>query len=313
LIFRAAGEVFEAAARRGLAGERRMLLAGVPVRVRFVGPRLGLLLTPAFAHLPSPESETDALVITAVDGTLDEAAPLAPLIAQAACAEYGDTARVVTEGGQALQWIPDASKLPAWAAASPMRTLLASFLATRGLHLVHAAAVSGLMLAAKGGSGKSTSALASLGALPVAGDDFVVLDPARTRVHALYGTAKVGRAQAGLFPRLERLGGPFDDPEQKAVLHVGALLAPWLDIRAIAVPSLALHEAETHFEPIPRAQALRALAPSSIFLVPGAGAETLRVLGGLAAALPAYALRIGHDVTGIPRAIEALLAEVDRG
>ncbi len=345
--FGAAESVLAAAARHDLAGERRLTIAGLRVRLRFAGPRLASILDPAFGHLARRaatigEAAPDDLVITMIDGALADSAPLAacPIFADgpgpaSPCADHGDGALALHDfaNRRCLQWIPAGARTPAWAAASPLRTILGHFLATRGRFLVHGAAIGrpsgAVLLAAKGGSGKSTSALACLAAhgnpgaprLLCAGDDFVVLEPdaTRPRVHSLFGTAKVGRAQVALFPGIESLvardGGPLDDPAEKAVLRLfpGAAdrMASTLPVRAIVVPMLALERRESQISPLPRAAGLLALAPSSIFLVPGAGAETLDALAALVAGLPVFRLRIGSDVAGIPVAIASLLDGLD--
>jgi len=341
----------------GPDGDRRLIIAGVRVQLRFAGPRLAQILDPAFGHLsrpaPSPgdgAAPEDDLVVTVIDGGLFGPPPLA---AQhffgsgeglslrrsdgdppSLCGDYGDGALTILdlERGRCLHWVYEVSTVPAWAAASPLRTPLGLLLATRGRYLLHGAAIGrpsgAVLLAAKGGSGKSTSTLACLAAaarpdgprLLVAGDDFVVLEPgpAIPRVHALFGTAKIDRTQVALFPELERLvvrdPGPLDVPGEKAVLRLlpdaRDQLAPVLPLRAIAVPTLDLDRAESRIEPVSRSGAMLALAPSSIFLVRGAGAETFGAVTRLVAGLPCYHLRIGRDVRGIPLAIEALLARV---
>jgi hypothetical protein len=342
----------------GPAGERRLVLAGISVRIRFAGPRLAQILDPAFGHLRrrapprgDPGAATDDLAVTVIDGGLFGPPPLAAhhvfgggqsleLARPGAggppslCGDYGDGGLTILDlgRGRCLHWVYEISKVPAGAAASPLRTPLGLLLATRGRYLLHGAAIGSasgaVLLAAKSGSGKSTSALACLDAaarsgaprLLVAGDDFVVLepDPAAPRAHAFFGTAKIGRPQAALFPGLAGLvardGGPLDVPGEKAVLRLfpdaADRFAPVLPLRAIAVPALDLDRPGSRIEPLSRAGAVLALAPSSIFLVPGTGAETLAAATRLVVGLPCYRLRLGRDVRGIPRAIEALLAQV---
>jgi hypothetical protein len=338
-------------------GERRLVMAGISVRMRFAGPRLARILDPAFGHLslraPPPSDRgtpTDDLSVTVIDGGLFGPPPLAahhffgggeglslrppdggpPSL----CGDYGDGGLTILDlgHGRCLHWVYEVSGIPGWAAASPLRTPLGLLLATRGRYLLHGAAIGqpsgAVLLAAKGGSGKSTSALACLEAserpdasrLLIAGDDFVVLEPdlMSPRVHALFGTAKIGRTHAALFPGLERLvvrdGGPLDVPGEKAVLRLlpdaADRFAQVLPLRAIAVPTLDLDRPESRIEPLSRRGAMLALAPSSIFLVQGSGADTFDAVTRLVAQLPCYCLRIGRDVRGIPLAIESLLAQV---
>jgi hypothetical protein len=265
------------------------------------------------------DERPDDLVVTVVPGV----EPPAHVLHH--CTEHGDGALVLADfaRGRCIQWIPDPARVPAWALASPLRTVIGRFLLTRDRFLVHGAAIGtadgAVLVTAKGGSGKSTTALSCLAAgLAIAGDDFVVLEPGPApRAHALFATAKLERDHLARFsdlaPQVVR-GGPLDDPDAKAVLTLfpgfAAQLAPVLPLRAIAVPVLALERRESDFEPLRRGVALLALAPSSLFLVPGAGKETLDALRAMVAVLPVYRLRIGSDVRGIPAAIAALLAKV---
>src|SRR5262249_9687849 len=68
----------------GPDGDRRLIIAGVRVQLRFAGPRLAQILDPAFGHLsrpaPSPAdgaAPEDDLVVTLIDGGLFGPPPLA--------------------------------------------------------------------------------------------------------------------------------------------------------------------------------------------------------------------------------------------
>jgi len=355
-----------------LAGERRLTLAGLRVRVRYVGPGWAPILDAAYgwcASTGTPQPSTGGDLAEAADGGAEGKAPdialtlldgeVAGAVPEALRAAVGDARRIrfpraggdgasamcdagfeapsrsheVWDGaaGRGLQWVARLADAPAWWAATPLRTLLGWALPAHGRILLHGAGIGrpdgALLLAARGGSGKSTSTLACLAALPrgdsplrLAGDDCVVLETGARppRIHALLGTAKIERAHTARFPALAPLvirdGGPLDDPREKAVLRLalgaGPRFAPSLPLRAIVVPTLGLDRPESRVEPITRGEALLALAPTSLFFVPGSGAASFAAVAATAALLPAFRLRVGNDPSRIPLAIEALLARL---
>jgi hypothetical protein len=168
----------------------------------------------------------------------------------------------------------------------------------------------------KGGSGKSTVALACLEAgFQYAGDDYVLLsDEGAPYVHSLYGSAKLHRDHARRFPELfsaATLASPeAGDQEAKAVAivsrtHPGRVVAGF-PLAAVLVPRI-VGSGETVAARVSAAEALLALAPSSILQLPGAGHTAFQRLASAMRRVPAYRLSLGADIGGIARAIEPLL------
>ena len=102
----------------------------------------------------------------------------------------------------------------------------------------------------------------------------------RPTAHMLYATAKLTEPSLDLLPHLRALAdGPGTDDE-KAVLQIaGATRAA--PIVAIIMPRLG-DGRESAWEPASSAQALTALAPTTLFQLPGAGREAFRRLAALA-------------------------------
>jgi hypothetical protein len=218
--------------------------------------------------------------------------------------------------GRAALWTADAERLPEWEQSFPLRSLLGWLLAPSAETLAHAAVICcgerGLLLAGAGGSGKSTTTAACLDAgLETCGDDFVAVTGGRSpRAHALFDTLKLDARALALFPRLAaQVAGP-PAPGAKARIHLfehaprGLRASCTLD--AIVVPSLAPGVA-TRIVPLPKSAALRALAPTTVFLTRGAEAETTAKLGALVRRLPTHALRIGGSPGEAARGLRALL------
>ncbi|HEY7375768.1 MAG TPA: hypothetical protein VIF57_26660, partial [Polyangia bacterium] len=80
-----------------------------------------------------------------------------------------------------------------------------------------------------------------------------------------------------------------------------------LALRAIVVPRLSARDAPA-LRPVSRAEALRALIPPTLFMLPGVGRRSYQRLVAVAAALPTFALYLGPDHGQNAAALRALLA-----
>jgi len=225
----------------------------------------------------------------------------------------------------AFCWKREPTPLPYWEVCSPFRPLLHCWMRSRGLQFVHAAAVGtpagGVLMAGKGGSGKSSTALACLQtALRYLCDDYCVIgrsgekDPGEDYVaHALYSTAKlVGQPDLERFPALARhVWNPDREEDQKAAFflqeHYPESFLDHFPLRAMLLP-VVTGERDTGFAPCSASKALAALAPSTLSQLPASGADDLRFLGQLAKHVPAYELRLGTDIGQIPGVLRELIS-----
>ena len=334
--FDSAMESFDAAARADVVVEQRFELAGAVIAVQCAGKRLGDTLGAAFDHHVRSVRDADLTIV--VWDCASTGAPI-PRISHDAL-DGGITADARVEGDQPVECrydgarrilnvyeratqtagfcVADPDDLPHWERSSPFRQLLAWFFRARGLHLLHGAAVggrdAGFLLVGRGGSGKSSSALACLewpsAGLGVAGDDYCVVGAGpRAVAWSLYRSAKVGWPQLEWFPCLSAAVVNRDTPDdEKALLMLGPphtpALASEVAIDAIVAPAVRV-PGPTALEPIGRAAALQALAPSSMFQLAGPNADDFRELATLVAGRPAWRLCLG----GEPRAVPPVLAE----
>lgn len=325
---------FERAARLG-AEERTVRIVGRPVRLRIAGEALARRLTPALAHLEAEPTGTPALTVRAWDSAETGVAPPPPPWPADAYRERGairhqfdfpaafnlmsGVLSLLEPGGtEATVWVRDAAALPSWEAAAPLRTLFGWWAPRVGGQLAHGAAVGtdrgGVLLAGRGGSGKSTTALAALDAgLRYAGDDYVVVTTGEApEVHSLYASAKLVPAhfEAALPHLAARADAPGADPEDKAVLLLHEAFADRLvdrmPLRALLVPHVA-HAATPELAPLSARDALQALAPTTVFQLPGADGETLALLSDLVERVPTYALGLSRDLGANVAAIRALI------
>lgn len=223
------------------------------------------------------------------------------------------------EQNLACYWIEDAEDIPYWEKGSPLQTILNWWTSDRNHQYVHAGAVGnasgGVLLAGKGGSGKSSTALACINSsLVYASDDYclVTTEPV-PYVYSLYNTAKLkGQADLERFPHLaplvnnvERMG------VEKAMLflheHHPDKIVRGFPIKAVLVPQVT-GKLDTYIRPTSAGAALRALAPSTIFQLAGSGQSAFHMMSSLVKQVPCYTLELGTDMAQIPSVIERLLS-----
>lgn len=331
----------QAAGRVGVR-ERTHAIAGRTVVVRIAGDDLAAGLTPALAHHPEPVAPAPTLTIhvwditatgvpmppfpdAAVDGgrtAVERVAAPGPIRIH-----YGFVPRSLTvldeDADEAWVAYGDAA-LPSWEIGAPLVVTLHWWMHRYGRDLVHGAALGtdrgGVLLSARGGSGKSSTALAALSprgratGLRYAADDYCLVGmDDEPRAHTLYGTGKVAPAQAARFPDL--VAGPVlneDRSEDDKLVMLVAAGAPDGMIRDFAVRSVVVPVIDggpTRVSPISRGEALRALAPSTVLQLSGAGGRTLAAMAELVRRVPAHALHLSPDPRTAP---EVLVELIDR-
>lgn len=329
---------FDRAAASGVLEQQLQLTAG-PVRIRFAGAAIRTQLGRAFEHLAGTDHETPDLTICVWDSEQSGAAPppLPPapdadgprgtmLYASDDCVQVayqvglGQLSAYDRESGTAWFWCRSATGLPFWEPSAPFRQILHWWLAERGMLLVHGAAVGrpegGVLLAGRGGSGKSTCALSTLASpLVYAGDDYVVLDPRppEPRVHSLYCSGKLDPGHATRLPHLPAPDYPGDSAaDEKAVFYVDEefpdRMCRGFPLAAVVAPRV--NGSESRAAPLGVAEALRALAPSTLLQLVPACPEALTRMARLLDSVPSYRLEVGGPVESIPPAIQSILDEV---
>ena len=329
-----------AAAAAGGVVRRHYAIAGLSVTLRFAGPALVERLSAALGHHPDGEARGPALTISIWD-TASTGVPLPAFprdafdggtsgvarIAEppAVRAKYRPDSRTLSlldrNADQATFCVHDPAQLPYWETGAPFRSILHWWMADHGRQLVHAAAVggatTGLLLVGRGGSGKSSTALACLAsgsALRYAGDDYclVSFDP-QARAYSLYSSAKLDASQARQFPGLAHSIVNADRLASEKALylvhpHFPQRLRETFAVAAIVIPVVA-ERGRSWLEPTSAGSALLALAPSTILQLPGAGRTALATLSRLVQRVPCYVLHLGGDPDVVPPLLENVLAE----
>jgi len=329
---------FDRAAEQGVH-DRTVRIAGRIVCFRIVGTDLAERMTAAFAHLDAPETDEPALTVRMWDSSTTGVNPPAPPWPNDAYRERGEIRHnygfqaafnmmsgvlSVLDGNEATIWVRDLEALPLWETAAPLRTLMGWWVPTVGGQMAHGAAVGtelgGVLLAARGGSGKSTTALSCLDAgMLYAGDDYVVItDDAQPSVYSLYASAKL--VPANLEERLPHLAtlaqasgieAPGQTAFSKVVLmlqeHYASQMVETMPLRAIVVPHIA-KDGRTALSPLSARDVLQALAPTTVFQLPGANAASIELLSDIVTRVPGYALAVGTTLATNVEAISDLIA-----
>lgn len=224
-----------------------------------------------------------------------------------------------TEGAVGFYWTRDARQLPAYETSAPLRTILNWRAQQKNGHFIHGAVVgganNGVLVAGKGGSGKSTTALAALKAgLRYVSDDYclVSIEP-EPAAHCVFSSAKVDpgnlfRAEHILSTRSKNQN-PHDDKEV-FFLHpqFAKQIAPRLPLKAILLPRIT-GEDQSRLTPAPRADAIRALTVSTVCQFPGAGKQTVDIITSLVNQLPCYHFDFGTDLSQAAGVIADLLED----
>jgi len=327
---------FDLAAGVGLA-TRRLRLAGEVVQLRAAGPAMLEQLWPAFAHLEDASGAEPALTVNLWDSESSGVAhpPLPrtdaneprgavyyaaePPLQVAYQPGHSLMSAFDAESASAWFWCASAANLPFWEPAAPIRQIMHWWLTDRGLMLLHGAAVGtpagGVLLVGRGGSGKSTCALASLASdLLFAGDDYVAARPAPDPwVYSLYSSGKLEPDHARLLPHLPRPRFHGDEAaDEKSVFYVQDRFpghtCEGFALRAVLVPRVA--GAKPRVLPLEPGGAFRALAPSTLLQLHPARPEAMAEMARLLQSVPTFAFEVGGDIYEIPKAIERLLNEL---
>lgn len=217
-----------------------------------------------------------------------------------------------------IYWVHDASTVPYHDKASPLRLIFQRWMRMHSYQAIHAGAVGfhggGVLLAGKGGSGKSTTSLNCLNSgLLYVGDDYCLIteDPV-PYVYSLYNTGKLYARDIELFPSLKPALSNQEQLDVEKALYFFHRCFPekmsaGFPLRAILIPEIS-GQTNTKLKRVSPARGFLALSPTTIFQMPRADqADANRFLDRFVRKLPNYILELGTDLSQIPRVIIDLL------
>ena len=217
----------------------------------------------------------------------------------------------------AIFWTRDATKLSDSFDPSPLRPILHWWMRLQEIQLVHASSVGtekgSVLIVGRGGSGKSTTALACLSkGMFYLGDDMVLIK-SKPSPHAynLYNSAKADANTLGKLSQLRIYFSPFQVAHNgKSLLllndeHLNQI-AKCSPIQAILIPKIreSQHTEIAKASPI---EGLKAIAPSTVLMLPEAGSKDLSVISEIVKQIPVFNLFLGKHFEEIPEVIFSLI------
>ncbi len=214
-------------------------------------------------------------------------------------------------------WVPDDRTIKEWIYGAPFRIILHWFLQERGIQLVHGASVgidgTGVLISARGGSGKSTTALGSvLAGFDYIGDDYIALgmEGKTPMAYSLYNSIKFTEKSVQLLPALApHMPHAQMRSDNKYILFLDQhnfSLTNQLQLKALFIPKI-VDRPETTIVPARKVDALVALAPTTILQLSLNEQTKFQGLTTLVNSLPCFFLELGHDLNGVTQAIRSFL------
>jgi hypothetical protein len=324
--------------------EMTLILGGQPVRLRTVGVELHDRIKRPLAHLemssPPVDVVSNALTIElwdeletgvgcagfVVNDGLDSGK--GDVITVSADSRYVSMRRARSHAvydrrdRRIIGWSRNGDRVSLIELGRPMQYLFYYWFHDADLQLIHSAMVgqdgSGVIIAGRSGSGKSTTSLACLeSGMNYLGDDVLAMSGSTESGfvgHSVYNSNHLLPRDMERFPRLKehvKKGGRAKEDKWVVMLHEifpGQLL-PALPIRAIALPRI-VDQPKSSYRRASKAQALMTIAPSSIVLIEGVMPEGLARLGKLVEHVPAYWVELGRDFRSTPDCMREIISEV---
>ncbi len=311
-------------------------IAGRTVRLIFAGPALVERVVPALRHLRCAPADADLTVRLWDSESTGQAMPpndWAPEdylehglirgyntdnVATAFNMGSGTLNMYRADTKTAVFWTRSAETLPYYETGAPLRNVIFWWASRFGLQYAHAAAVGtdagAVLLVGKGGSGKSTSALSALlySRMDYLGDDYVLIgtDPV-PRVYSLYSSAKLNADHIGRFPQLlEKVSNRERLRTQKALMFLAEQYPDRIVgervLKGVVLPRVT-GRPRSACRAANASEALRALAPSSIFQLPNRSGSVFGYFGNFVRKVPAFHLDAGTDFARIPEVLTSIV------
>lgn len=302
------------------------------IQFRFANEEMVPYQVPPFEHLLQESTQNPDLVIHIWDsGTTGVSMAPAPwaasdYLARGEVQGYNDNRfNTAVHGGsdvlnildkennQAIWWVRDVRNIPTWEYGSPMVYILSWWMSYHNRQFIHAGAVGtgdcGILLTGKGGSGKSMTALLCLNSdLLYAGDDYclVNLDDSPT-IYSIYSSAKIFQKDIDKLPHIntkDTIQSVMDDEKLLLFLHKSfrEKIVKSFPLKYIFIPRIS-NSVDTSITKATSMDALKALAPSTIFQLSRSGAKTFQNIAKIVKAVPGFFINLGSDTNQIPASI----------
>jgi len=212
----------------------------------------------------------------------------------------------------------DVRQLPDWIYGAPFRTILHWFFNESDIHLIHGAVIGqhnkSILLTARSGSGKSTTALSCiLSGMDYLSDDYIAIQQnSSVEAHSLYQSAKITRDGVNRFPEFNQIirNKNFQENE-KAVLFLSDIFPSQVvshsSIVAIFIPRIVPDK--TRLSKANKIEAMLAIAPTTMLQLPLAETNKLKIFKSILNNIPCYFLDVGPDIRNTPNIIKDFLSK----
>jgi hypothetical protein len=194
------------------------------------------------------------------------------------------------------------------------------FLSKEGVHLMHGAAVSfngkSILLTAKGGTGKSTTALSCFFAgMSYLGDDYVTVKSGNViTAHSIFNSTKLfPQSFYDTFPLLkDRIWNEngTDKENEKVTVFLSELYPQQVireaPLQAIMIPVIKNVE-ETKIVPASKVQTMISILPATLFQLSLTKSDKMAELRSIVERTPCYFLELGYNLNGVAEIIKSFL------
>lgn len=292
------------------------------IQLVFASSFLATQLGKAFDHLQTSSSSSIDLTIRVTD-TIQQKRKLpfldwrmidqwgyrgayAPPVYWHHFAGIGALSALHLEKNRAYYILRDEREMPWWVGGSPFQVILHAWLRERGMQLTHAAAVAkegrAVLLAGKGGSGKSTTVFSCLkGGLDSLSEDYCLLDlKDPPQVYSVYQTAKWRLPTRRFFPEYESyIQNPEQADAEKALLFTHELFPKQLKKQASVRALLSLQVGSSALPQLKsqdKSAALRDLMMSTLSQLPFHQGPTMQILASFVSKIESYQLILGQNL-----------------
>ena len=218
-------------------------------------------------------------------------------------------------------WINNADSLPYRLSASPLKVILNWFLSKDGAQLIHGGVVSwkekAILLTAKGGTGKSTTALSCFFAgMSYLGDDYVTIKSGDViTAHSIFNSAKLfPQSFHNTFPALKNSiwnEKGTDKENEKVVVFLSELyprqVIKTAPLHAIMIPVIKDFQ-ETKIVPASKIQTMTSMMPATLFQLSLMRSNKIAGLRSVVERTPCYFLELGSDINGVGETIKSFLS-----
>ncbi len=326
---------FECATRAHRTREFALRIADRDIRIRVVGDAWADTVAAAMGHLerpasdaPRPELNIDVWDVRATGVAVSKRAAADPAAPPILMKGSRDGRFVGEERHHGMTWLDRrnnrivgfsecATRLNLDERARPFHKMLSAWLEDRGVQFVHSGLIRhagrGILFVGNGGAGKSTSSIACLRAgMRYLGDDFIGLgkEDGRFVGHGFYASCLLNVHHIERFPDLRPLGhAPNHSYEQKCVLYLTDAFPDCLcqrsTIDALVLPKVVDSDTTTFRRATP-VETLKAIAPTSVMMLPRPNRAAFERLVELVQTTPGYWLELGRRIEAIPEAVCAL-------